>query len=53
MMGINDTFGESGEPWELIKFFGLSAEHIVMKAKDMLEQENKEINSSCTRVRRQ
>ncbi len=36
MMGINDTFGESGEPWELIKFFGLSAEHIVMKAKDML-----------------
>jgi transketolase len=36
MMGINDTFGESGEPWELIKYFGLSAEHIVMKAKDML-----------------
>jgi len=36
MMGINDTFGESGEPWELIKFFGLSAEHIVMKAKEML-----------------
>jgi len=36
MMGINDTFGESGEPWELIKYFGLSAEHIVMKAKDMI-----------------
>lgn len=36
MMGINDTFGESGEPWELMKFFGLSAEHIVMKARDML-----------------
>jgi transketolase len=36
MMGINDTFGESGEPWELIKYFNLSAEHIVIKAKNML-----------------
>ncbi|MCX6643530.1 MAG: transketolase, partial [Candidatus Bathyarchaeota archaeon] len=41
MMGINDTFGESGEPWELMKFFGLSAEHIVMKADDMLVSKRK------------
>ncbi len=41
MMGINDTFGESGEPWELMKFFGLSAEHIVMKARDMLVSKRK------------
>lgn len=31
MVGVNDRFGESGQPWELIKAFGLSAEHIVYK----------------------
>jgi transketolase len=27
-LGVPHTFGESGRPWELIKFFGLSAEHL-------------------------
>ena len=36
MMGIPDVFGESGEPWELVKVFGLTAEHIARKALDML-----------------
>src|SRR3989338_1784930 len=31
MIGVNDRFGISGEPWELIKAFGLSAEHIAAK----------------------
>ncbi|VVC00429.1 1-deoxy-D-xylulose-5-phosphate synthase [uncultured archaeon] len=35
MIGINDEFGLSGGPWELLKFFGLSAEHIAEKAKEM------------------
>ena len=29
MIGVQDRFGESGNPWELVKAFGLSAEHIV------------------------
>ena len=36
MMGVPDTFGESGMPWELMKVFGLTAEHIARKALEML-----------------
>ncbi|MDP6380802.1 MAG: transketolase C-terminal domain-containing protein [Phycisphaerae bacterium] len=36
MVGVADKFGESGEPWELVKAFGLAAEHIVMRALDLL-----------------
>lgn len=36
MLGVNDRFGESGAPWELIKHFGLSAEHIAEKAKKLV-----------------
>ncbi|MFQ6133061.1 MAG: transketolase [Armatimonadota bacterium] len=32
MVGVQDTFGESGEPWELMQAFGLTAEHIAEKA---------------------
>lgn len=37
MLGVTDRFGESGKSWQLIKEFGLSAEHIVAKAKKLLE----------------
>lgn len=36
MIGVQDKFGESGEPWELMKLFGLTAEHIAQKALGML-----------------
>jgi len=35
MIGVEDRFGESGAPWELTKVFGLTAEHIVKKAKKL------------------
>jgi transketolase len=35
MIGVNDEFGESGAPWELVKKFGLAAEHIAAKAKEI------------------
>lgn len=35
-IGVDDTFGESGMPWELMKLFGLTAEHIAKKAMEML-----------------
>jgi len=38
MIGVNDRFGESGKPWELIKAFGLSAEHIADRAVKILKK---------------
>ena len=35
MIGVQDRFGESGSPWELIKEFEVSAEHIAAKAKKL------------------
>lgn len=32
MIGMNDTFGETGNPWELIWKYGLSAENVVREA---------------------
>ncbi|MFW5869160.1 MAG: transketolase C-terminal domain-containing protein, partial [Armatimonadota bacterium] len=36
MIGVQDRFGESGQPWELVKIFGLTAEHIAAKARELL-----------------
>jgi transketolase len=36
-IGVQDRFGESGAPWELIKEFEVSAEHIAAKALDLME----------------
>jgi transketolase len=35
MIGVNDRFGTSGQPWELVKAFGLTAEHIAQKVIDL------------------
>ncbi|MEW6687118.1 MAG: transketolase [Candidatus Edwardsbacteria bacterium] len=37
MIGVKDRFGESGQPWELIKEFEVSAEHIAQKAKELFD----------------
>jgi transketolase len=36
-IGIQDRFGDSGAPWELIKEFGVSAEHIAAKARELMK----------------
>lgn len=38
MMGVEDQFGLSGAPWELIKVFGLTAEHIAQRIKALSEK---------------
>jgi len=38
MVGINDRFGESGSPWDLMKAFGLTAEQITVRAKKLFDQ---------------
>ncbi len=35
-IGVNDRFGESGAPWELVKTLAVSAEHIAMKALELM-----------------
>lgn len=37
MIGVLDRFGESGAPWELVKEFEVSAEHIAAKAKQLYD----------------
>lgn len=39
-IGINDTFGESGDPDELMKAYGLTAKDIYNKAKRALERKH-------------
>lgn len=36
-VGVKDRFGESGAPWELIKEFEVSAEHIAQKAAALMQ----------------
>ena len=38
MIGINDRFGQSGAPWELMKLFGLTAEFIAEKLYELVER---------------
>jgi transketolase len=35
-IGVKDRFGDSGAPWELVKEFEVSAEHIAQKAVQLL-----------------
>jgi transketolase len=41
MIGVKDRFGESGAPWELVKEFEVSAEHIAQKAKELFDIKKK------------
>ena len=38
-VGMNDSFGESGKPEELMKKFNLTKEEIIRKVKRLLKQE--------------
>jgi transketolase len=38
MVGVDDKFGLSGAPWELLKTFELTAEHIVRRAKELYDK---------------
>ncbi len=36
-IGVKDRFGDSGAPWELVKEFEVSAEHIAQKAVELIK----------------
>ncbi|HWR34848.1 MAG TPA: transketolase [Clostridia bacterium] len=39
-IGVKDRFGDSGAPWELVKEFEVSAEHIAQKAAELMRSKN-------------
>jgi hypothetical protein len=38
MVGVNDRFGISGNPWELVQHFGLTAEHLAKRVLELLDK---------------
>jgi len=38
MLGVNDRFGVSGKPWELMRNFGLCAEHMAERVLRLVER---------------
>ena len=42
-IGVRDRFGDSGAPWELIKEFEVSAEHIAQKAVELMKLKKKRV----------
>jgi transketolase len=42
-IGVQDRFGDSGAPWELVKEFEVSAEHIARKAADLMDIKKKKL----------
>ena len=42
-IGVKDRFGDSGAPWELIKEFEVSAEHIAQKAAELMKLKRKKL----------
>ncbi len=49
-VGVKDRFGDSGAPWELIKEFEVSAEHIAQKATELMDLKKKRIMAEPMRV---
>jgi transketolase len=51
-IGVKDRFGESGAPWELIKEFEVSAEHIAQKAVDLMRVKKRKRSASTRKAKR-
>ncbi len=42
-IGVRDRFGESGAPWELVKEFEVTAEHIAQKAVELMNYKKRSV----------
>ncbi|MBE0555765.1 MAG: transketolase, partial [Proteobacteria bacterium] len=51
-IGVKDRFGESGAPWELVKEFEVSAEHIARKAIELKRRKKSAPTKRTSRKRR-
>ncbi|HTZ97868.1 MAG TPA: transketolase [Terriglobales bacterium] len=45
-IGVKDRFGDSGAPWELIKEFEVSAEHIAKKAVELIDRKRGHVTTA-------
>jgi transketolase len=52
-IGVKDRFGDSGKPWELVKEFEVSAEHIAQKGERLVELKRKRIAAQPERAGKQ
>ena len=43
-IGVKDRFGDSGAPWELVKEFEVSGEHIASKAVELMTFKKKNLS---------
>jgi transketolase len=50
-IGVKDRFGDSGAPWELVKEFEVSAEHIAQKAVELMKTKKKVAEKELAAVR--
>lgn len=48
-IGIKDRFGDSGAPWELVKELEVSAEHIVVKAAELMAHKREPVGVHARR----
>jgi transketolase len=48
-IGIKDRFGDSGAPWELVKELKVSAEHIAIKAAELMAHKTEAVGISSRR----
>jgi transketolase len=48
-IGVKDRFGDSGAPWELVKELEVSAEHIVMKAAELMAHKHEPVGVAARR----
>ncbi|MGA9365399.1 MAG: transketolase [Bacteroidota bacterium] len=52
-IGVKDRFGDSGAPWELIKEFEVSAEHIAQKGVELVRLKKKKLAGRSQKVGKQ
>lgn len=49
-IGVKDRFGDSGAPWELVKEFQVSAEHIAQKAVELMAFKKKSVTDASLAI---
>jgi transketolase len=48
-IGVKDRFGDSGAPWELVKELEVSAEHIAIKAAELMARKSERVSIASSR----
>jgi len=49
-IGVKDRFGDSGAPWELVKELEVSAEHIALKAVELMAHKREPVDVTARKI---